>query len=158
MHDKLNEEQRAQAEAIIARNRAAQAQQSNNNEEEEENDAVGDLPEIEQNAFREFFFHQKRQGLIFCFRNRGCNVKDVVTIDNFMQPGGDQESREEANFAGEKTRTSETLEEGRNVEVHGCSAGTEIADKGRLLELILINCSNVPGRSEEHTSELQSPS
>merc|ERR1712150_402887 len=49
----LNEEQRAQAEAIIARNSANQAQaQRNNNVEEEENDQVGDLPEIERDAFQ----------------------------------------------------------------------------------------------------------
>lgn len=47
----LNEEQKAQAEAIIARNRAAQAER-NNNEENEENDQVGELPEIERDAFR----------------------------------------------------------------------------------------------------------
>ena len=65
--EELNEEQRAQAEAIIARNRAAQAQHSNNNEEEEENDAVGDLPEIEQNAFREFFFSSEETKIYFLF-------------------------------------------------------------------------------------------
>jgi RIO kinase 2 len=47
----LNEEQKAQAEAIIARNRAAQAER-NNNEENEENDQVGELPEIERDAFQ----------------------------------------------------------------------------------------------------------
>ena len=58
--DELNEEQKAQAEAIIARNRAAQAER-NNNDESEENDQVGDLPEIERDAFRTFIFSWKNK-------------------------------------------------------------------------------------------------
>ena len=55
----LNEEQKAQAEAIIARNRATQVER-NNNEQSEENDQVGDLPEIERDAFRTFIHSSEK--------------------------------------------------------------------------------------------------